>query len=61
MLDPISMMKLIPKAKKLVQLSKDVMDEYEQNVKKYGIKSTDTKEYYKLKAEIEEILEKEKK
>lgn len=59
MLDPLSIMKLVPKAKMLVALLTETMKEYDENVKKYNIKPNDTKEYNKLKAEIEVIMEKD--
>lgn len=61
MLDPLSIMRLVPKAKMLVALLTETMKEYDDNVKKYNIKPNDTKAYNKLKAEIETIMEKENK
>lgn len=61
MLDPLSIMKLVPKAKMLVALLTETMKEYDDNVKKYNIKPNDTKEYNKLKAEIKVIMEKDQK
>lgn len=61
MLDPLSIMKLVPKAKMLVALLTETMKEYDENVKKYNIKPNDLKEYNKLKIEIQAIMEKEDK
>ena len=59
MLDPLSIMKLVPKAKMLVALLTETMKEYDDNIKKYNIKPNDTKEYNKLKNEIQSIMEKD--
>ncbi len=61
MITPLAIMKLVPKAKILIALLKDAMSEYEQNIKKYGIKPNDTKEYKKLKDEIQLIMDKKDK
>lgn len=60
MLDPLSIMKLVPKAKLLVGLLKEAMSEYDQNIKKYNIKPNDVKEYNKLRQEVQSIMEKDK-
>lgn len=60
MLNPLEMMKLIPKAKKLVALLQEVMKEQDSNIKKYNISSKDLKKYNELSSEIKEILAKDK-
>lgn len=60
MLSPLHIMKLVPKAKLLVALMKEAMNEYEQNIKKYNIKPADVKEYNKLRQEIEAIIKEDK-
>ncbi len=60
MINPMQLMRLIPKAKLLVAMMKEAMNEYEQNIKKYNIKNTDVKEYNKLRQEVQKIIDEDK-
>lgn len=60
MMNPLEMMKLVPKAKKLVALLQEVMKEHDSNIKKYNISTKDLTKYNELKTEVLDILEKDK-
>lgn len=60
MMNPLEMMKLVPKAKRLVALLQEVMKEHDSNIKKYNIAPKDLTKYNEMKTEVLEILEKDK-
>ncbi len=60
MMNPLEMMKLVPKAKKLVALLQEAMSEHENNIKKYNINSKDLVKYNEMRQEVLDILAKDK-
>ncbi len=60
MMNPLEMMKLVPKAKKLVALLQEAMSEQENNIKKYKINSKDLVKYNEMRQEVLDILAKDK-
>lgn len=60
MMNPLEMMKLLPKAKKLIALLQETMLEQEANIKKYNINQKDLKKYSELSQEIKEIIANDK-
>ncbi len=60
MMNPLEMMKLVPKAKKLVALLQEAMSEHEANIKKYNITSKDLVKYNEMRQEVLDILAKDK-
>jgi hypothetical protein len=60
MMSPLEMMKLVPRAKKLVVLLQEVMMEHDSNIKKYNIPHKDLTKYTEMKQEVLAILEKDK-
>lgn len=60
MMNPLEMMKLVPKAKKLVSLLQEAMSEHENNIKKYKINSKDLVKYNEMRQEVLDILAKDK-
>lgn len=60
MLNPLEMMKLVPRAKKLIALLNAAIDENDANVIKYKITPKDTIHGNAFKIELMDIMNKDK-